>query len=308
MSSDPQVALERDSSVTVRWVEPSVLPGGCSIAATYVGATVPAEISVALDASPGRRRFSLVHEYGHHLRDQVFEVLTDLFASTDPGWLEEKMCDAFASLVLVPLATREQAFTNGVTARAVLDLMSRVSASEEAVAVASAESMSHPGYVMLLNELGEAEFTARSGDVFPIPRSTPQSGLALRAASGALVRGIDRLNQGISRTGEMHIDAATDTGRTVLVAVDGQAPWTRFGGGRAYSAEFEERHCEYCSASFAVLTTPCPRCGEPPCSECSRCACHEEQLVGARTCDTCWTIQPPAAFESTDATTCLGCS
>lgn len=307
LATDPEKALLCDRSVSVRWVDRSSLPEGCAIAATYVGDRSPAEITVANDESPGRRRFSLIHEYGHHLRDQVTDVLTALFSFADPGWLEERMCDAFASFVLIPTEVRASAFVDGVTARAVIELMGRVSASEQAVAVAAAEAMSEPGYVMLLNHAGEAEFAARSGNVYPIFRRTPQTGLALRAASGEPVRGIDRLNRGTNLTAEMHLDGATGSGRTVLVAFDGRAPWTLFGGGRAQSAVFDQHHCEQCGYTFTALGAPCPHCGEPKCTECHRCACHERPLGGSRACDRCWTVQPPAAFHSPDASTCLDC-
>ena len=309
LTRDPLEALKVDSSIQVTWVRADSLPAGCSIAATYDRSTNPACISVAEDASVGRRRFSLLHEYGHHLRNQVLAVMEALFSTRGlAAGLEEKMCDAFASFVLIPETSRTQAFAAGVTAAAVAELMIRSSASEQAVAVAAAESMREPGYVMLLNSLGEVEFAARSGDVFPVRRATPQSGLLARAATGIAVRGVAAVDQGAGvMSPELNVDSAVALGRTVAVAVDGAAPWQQFSGGRSVYATPLDGWCADCSHGFTTFTA-CTLCGEPKCPDCGGCGCQAKEVAGERTCVGCWTVQPPAAFDSPGAERCRDCS
>lgn len=309
LSVEPREALQADPSIQITWVPAHLLPPACSIAATYDRSTTPASIVVAEDASLGRRRFSLLHEYGHHLRDQVFDVLEALFAHSRAAVLEEQVCDAFASRILVSNATRQTAFAHGVTARAVVDLMNASSASAEAVAVAAAESMDQPGYVVLLNAAGEARFAARSGDVFPARRGTAQDGLLQRAANGVAVRGLARLDLGGgSTTNELNVDSAVAQNCVVAVMVDGPAPWTRFSGVRAGYSVSHDGWCDDCAASFTTFRAVCEACGTHKCPTCGGCDCQVKGVGGERRCDSCFLVQPPAAFVNAGSTTCRDCS
>lgn len=309
LTRDPLQALAADRSVTVSWVDSAMLPPGCSIAATYNASTTPAQIVVAEDAAPGRRRFSLLHEYGHHLRNQVVPVIAALFAAKgQAAALEEKVCDAFASFILIPAFVRGEAFRDGVTASAVLDLIASSSASEQAVAVAAAESMHAPGYVLLLNVDGEIEFAGRSGDVFPIRRGAPQPGFIARAAaSGSARQGIAALNQGGGVvSAELNIDVASRLDRVVAVAVDGPAPWQRFSAGRAAYAKPLEGWCEECARGFETFAT-CALCDDPKCPDCGLCGCGTKPLAGERVCQGCFLVLPPAAYAASTATFCRDC-
>ncbi|MEV0792641.1 ImmA/IrrE family metallo-endopeptidase [Kribbella sp. NPDC050459] len=309
LSAEPREALHADPSIRISWVRADRLPPGCSIAATYDASTSPASIAVAEDASVGRRRFSLLHEYAHHLRDQVFEVLDVLFDHPRPAELEEKICDAFASRVLVPDSARATAFVDGVTARSVVSLMQTCSASAQAVAVAAAESMSLPGYVVLLNAAGEAEFAARSGDMFPARRGAPQTGMLKRAAEGVVVRGIAPLDLGGgSTTGELNVESAVGPGCVVAVMVDGPAPWDTFSAGRRASSKPTDGWCDRCTMEFTSYQPACENCDELKCPSCGGCGCPDKSVSGERLCDRCFTIQPAAAYESATATACRNCS
>lgn len=308
LTRNPLEALDDDPSVKVTWVAADTLPPGCSIAATYIRATVPAQIAVAEDAAPGRRRFSLLHEYGHHLRNQVIPVIEALWkARTLSAQLEEKVCDAFASFVLIPTSVRREAFAEGVTAASVLDLMARSSASEQAVAVAAAEEMPLPGYVMLLTPDGEVDFAARSDDVFPVRRGTVQGGFLARAAGGVARQGVAEIDLGGGvMTPELNVDAASRGGRVVAVAVDGPAPWQKFSAGRTLYAKPLDGWCDECSQSFTTYNT-CAYCGEPKCPACGRCGCEVRPVTGERVCTSCFILQPPAAYPSPTATECNDC-
>ena len=309
LSRNPQEALGDDPSIQLSWVPPESLPPGCSIAATYDPTTSPASIRVAQDASAGRRRFSLLHEYAHHLREQVLEVLEVLFRSPQADVLTERMCDAFASRVLIPDSARQVAFQDGVRARAVATLMESTSASAQAVAVAAAESMDEPGYVVLLNSAGEAKFAARAGDVFPARRGTPQRGLLERAAGGAFLTGVASLDLGGGRISrELNTETAPAGRYFVAVMVDGPAPWTRFSGGRATFVPAGEGWCEECSEAFTSYRPACEQCGDLHCPTCGSCGCDPGSVAGERECAVCYTVQPPAAFETAQTNVCVACS
>lgn len=310
LTLDPAEAIGSDSSVEVTWVPADRLPADCSIAATYDWQTSPAQIKVAQDASPGRRRFSLLHEYGHHLRDQDLDVMTALFAAgRRSGELEERMCDAFASLVLMPLQVRESAFGRGVTARGVADLIATSRASAQAVAVAAAESLNLPGYVLLVNRSGECVFAARCGDVYPVRRGAAQEGLLARAGAGPALRGIARVSVGTgSRTSELNIESAPLRNGAVVVAVDGPLPGMPFSGGRAGFANPTEGWCDECTAAFSSFAAGCEECGDPRCPSCGSCSCPTRPVAGERVCPECHDLLPPAAFPTPAARVCSGCA
>lgn len=309
LAYDPQGALAADDSIQVRWVDPRSLPASCSIAATYDPSTTPASINVAKDASVGRRRFSLLHEYAHHLRNQTRDVVRALFDSPQPAALEERMCDAFAARILIPEHARHQAFAAGVTASAVVELMNHSSASGQAVAVAAAECMKQPGYVVLLNRAGEADFAARAGDVYPLKRGTAQSGFLESAARGVVARGVASLSLG-GGTQSQQLNTETAVGPTYVVAVmvDGPAPWTKLSVGRTTFVPPQEGWCDHCSREFTSYKPACDQCGELHCPSCGACGCEARPVAGERACAACFTLQPPAAYENAEATVCRGCS
>jgi IrrE N-terminal-like domain len=145
LSQDPITALSADRGVRIVWVEPASLPAGCSIAAACDKSSEPARLLISKDASVGRRRFSVLHEYAHLLRDHVPAVLEALFASPDAGAaIEERMCDEFASRVLLPDALLDSVLGPSITARAVLSLIFAAHASAEACAVAAARKLPAP--------------------------------------------------------------------------------------------------------------------------------------------------------------------
>jgi hypothetical protein len=310
MSQDPVAALDHDPSVRIVWVDSADLPSDCSIAAAYDRATVPARLLVSQDASPGRRRFSVLHEYGHHLRNQVPAVMEALFSARDGGaGLEERMCDEFAGTVLVPDDLLNRVLGSDMTARSVLGLMATISASAEACAVAVARRLSAPGYVMLLSRNGTATFTAHNGDVFRVRRDTQQQGLLSRAASGEPVRGRSQVRYGTGNySREMFLDAATGSGRTVAVLVTDSPPWGGFTAGYKRGPEGSTIYCENCDHEFTTFDPSCRSCGQPPCPNCRHCECPVQGSRGDRQCDKCFLIQPAKAFSNADSATCNECS
>jgi hypothetical protein len=210
LAADPAAIIETVDEIVLTWVDPATLTGNCSVAALYIGQEHPPRILVARDTSPGRRAFSTLHEFGHHLRDRV-DAVTDVFWELPDGGasIEEDLVDAFAAAVLLPANTIANTFANGVDAAAVVELWRATSASREASCVAAARVLPAPGYVMLLDPGGRCQFAARNGDVYAIRRGTSQTAAKLGPAlRGGTARGVDRptFHSGVASS-QMHVDA-----------------------------------------------------------------------------------------------------
>jgi hypothetical protein len=311
LSSDPVAAIEASPDVRITWVEPSSLPPTCSIAAACDKSCTPARLLISRDNSVGRRRFSVLHEYAHFLRDLVPDVLDVLFTSANVGEaLEERMCDEFASAVLLPDTLLESVLGPAVTARAVLSLIAAAPASAEACAVAAARRLPAPGYVMLLSPDGTATFTAHHDDIYYVRRGTAQEGLLKRAASGVPVRGREQVRYNTGNRGrELLVDAASENGRTVAVLVTDSPPWGGLTIGRKQGPEGTSGYCGNCAHEFNSFTQPCDTCEQPPCPKCGQCACEAPKgTAGERMCDRCYLMLPPAAYPDPESTSCKECS
>jgi IrrE N-terminal-like domain len=311
LANDPIAALEADPAVCVSWVEPTSLPPECSIAAACDKNRHPARLLISRDASPGRRRFSVLHEYAHLLRDLVPAVLEVLFTAADVGAaLEERICDEFASQVLLPDAFLDSVLGSGITAQTVQSLIGAAPASAEACAVAAARKLPAPGYVMLLSPDGTATFTAHNNDVYFVRRGTAQDGLLAQAASGRPARGREQVRYSTgNRSQEMFLDAATSHGRTVAVLVTDSPPWGGLTVGKKHGPEGTTGYCGNCAHEFTIFARSCDICEQPPCPQCGQCACETPKAVpGERPCDRCYLVLPPAAYPDVSSRTCSECS
>lgn len=311
LAEDPVAMLASDPSVCILWVDPDSLPDGCSIAAACDKSRVPARLFISRDSSPGRRRFSILHEYAHLLRDLVPAVLEALFTQPDAGaTLEERICDEFASTVLLPDTLLDATLGRYVTAAAVHALISAAPASAEACAVAAARRLPAPGYVMLLTPDGAARFTAYNNDVYHVQRGSAQDGLLSQAASGRAIRGRAQVRYGTgNRSPEMFIDAETKEGRTVAVLVTDSPPWGGFTAGTKRGPEGSQGYCDDCAHEYTAYSASCSICEQPPCPLCSQCACRtSKEIRGERICDRCYLLLPPASYPNSSATRCTECS
>ena len=161
LAEDPSAVIATVDDLVFQWVNTDTIGGGCSVAALYSGTEHPPRISVARDASAGRRAFSALHEFGHHLCRRVTTVSDALFELPDGGHsIEEDLVDAFAAAVLLPQHTVTTGFADGVDAAAVIQLWRSTAASREACCVAAAQQLPVPGYVMLLQRDGHCQFAA----------------------------------------------------------------------------------------------------------------------------------------------------
>jgi hypothetical protein len=302
LADDPVTAISSVDGIVIDWVEPAALGTGCSVAALYSGSEIPPRISVLREASLGRRNFSLLHEFGHHLCVQNEQVSAALWELPDgeEGPFEEDLVDEFAAAVLLPADIVDQAFTDGVTAAAVLRLWQHTTASREACCVAAARHLHAPGYVMLLEPGGRSQFAARHGDVLPIARGSRQTGTRLQAAARTgTAQGIDTPTYASGVTGsQMYLDARTTSGYTFAVWVTDSPAWQSLAAPLDTTPVGHDGHCSDCAKDFQTWMMPCTNCDEPFCPDCAACDCAlgSRRPIADQICTSCFQLLPPAAF------------
>jgi hypothetical protein len=310
LAANPSGAIAATGKVVVVPVDPAQLSNNCSIAAMYDPSSTPPRLLVSQDTSSGRRAFSTLHEFGHHLCSTVPTVLDAFWTMPDGGnSIEETLVDAFAAQVLIPDAARSAAFASGVTAEAVAELYRSVPASREATCVAAALELRTPGYVMLIGPEGRAQFTARSGDIYAIRRDTPQDATRLEMLMRVgHSRGVDRPRFASGTHGqEMHFDAVRVGGYSFVVWVTDTPAWEAMPVRLDAGPKGIEGYCDSCDWEFTSWRQGCTSCGEPYCPHCGRCSCEPRGHISAaakeKVCDACFQLLPLAMFPG-DASTC----
>jgi len=311
LADDPVATISALGDVVVVWVDPAVLPIDCSVVACYDAKSRPPRLLVAQDVTTGRRAFSTLHEYAHHLRNHVDSIVDAFWEMPDGGAsIEEDLADAFAAAVLLPEQTVAEAFSSGVTAAAVARLWHASPASREACCVSAASQLSSPGYVMLLDQDCISRFAARHGDVFPVRRGTKQTASELAAVlRGGRARGVaqPRYASGVVG-GEMHLDAVTDGDYVFVVWVTDSPPWGGLSVPLRVAPTGLDGYCDACAVEFTSWTAACNECGDPRCPECGACSCGQDVAASSSTsktrrCARCFLELPISAFDG-DSVTC----
>jgi IrrE N-terminal-like domain len=308
LAGDPSAVIATVDDLVFQWVNTDTIGGGCSVAALYSGAEHPPRISVARDASAGRRAFSALHEFGHHLCRRATTVSDALFELPDGGHsIEEDLVDAFAAAVLLPQHTVTTGFADGVDAAAVIQLWRSTAASREACCVAAAQHLPAPGYVMLLQWDGHCQFAARNGDVFPIARNSLQTAARLQPAlRGGTARGVDRPNLGSGiGSAEMHFDARADERYVFAVWLTDSPAWDALPVPLDAAPAGHDGYCEACAQEFTSWKAKCQQCSEPRCPRCGACSCEHgaQSRTTTRFCQRCFCLLPLQAFDG-DSTIC----
>lgn len=294
----PLAPALQDLGVAVT-VADSVGPG-CSVAGSC---DRPTRTITVVRAAPARMKFTALHELAHLLGDDhdQFQNQLDRLDGLTRRPVEEDACEAFAAALLLPDPVVDD-LLSAVTASAVAHLVAAVpSASREACAVAAAQRLRAPGYVMLLDSTGTAVFTARSGDALPIARSTTQAGSVLdpllQSRRPVRDRGELVFASG-SRTQPLYVDAAEVDGVSYVVAVTDQPDWPVLHvPDRSTVADSGiAGHCEQCATDFTSWRR-CHDCGEPRHADCGTCGCSTPPPArGARMCSACRVELPARCF------------
>lgn len=312
LAEDPATTIEVLFDITVTTRPPAPPGAGCAVDGTYRPGPPP-RILVADDVTVARRRFTVLHEWGHHLIEHD-DHLNDLDIS-DEVRRDENICNEIAATVLLPDELVDGALPTGAfTAEDVASLYDTVGASRMACCVAAARRLRAPGCVVLGSPDGTADFTAHHpATPWRIARRTPQGDDSLIARAGRATTGKAR---GVTRakfasgtaSGPVHGDAfaASDGWVFAVLVADSHSPWA--GplnlGLTDTGPDGEEIECGHCGEASIVWTAPCRQCGDRICPSCQRCSCP----VGPtpRRCDACSLMKPPHQFRDGGAV-CVDC-
>lgn len=317
LQDDPWLTIRSDASVQVRVVELVETESECSIAGLYRSGAVPPEILVAHSASPGRRSFSLLHEWGHHRINQDDEVAEELYSYKEEEGreLEENVCDALAARLLLPAdVVRDVVGDGSVSAYTFARLCEQSSASREACAVRLSQELASPGYVVVArldpsSGRCRVQFAAAAGDALPIRRNTPQPGTLLEKAfttGHATGRESLRFPSG-AQTAEMYGETLRRSEYVLGVFVQDRPSWGDFAlRPRPARGGFEEQYCEECAAPFYPSGSRCRVCGDFPCTTCNRCTCEPRSAQREKDCPACFQRLPLRLFPDGDV--CSSCS
>lgn len=296
--------------IQVRLVPDEDAGGGCSVAGSYDSDARPPALYVALSASPGRRQFTVLHEAGHHVQRNSFELGAAFIMSADPVGLEEGACNLFAATTLLPEEVVSGYIGDrGPSAADVAALFAGSRASRAACCSRAAERLRGPGAVVLLGYDGKVSFAQAADGFIPPARGSDQSptplvSAALRGGGRARTDTFVAYRTG-GRSDTVYGDCADAGGWLVAVLAADRVPWREFsvqrpgtgsGGGSRWWT------CETCGDAFPAADH-CPTCGQPKCPEAGHCGCA---LAREKQCALCFMMKHPAQFEG-NGTVCREC-
>lgn len=284
----------------------------CGIDGIYYHRPQP-RICYAPSPSPGRRGFTVLHEFGHHLQADD-EVLVDeqmLMPARESQAVEEDLCDTIAAELLLPRERVDAVIPDeGPTADSVRELFARSEASREACCVRAAQRLHGPGYIVLADPDGIVRFAAPAGTPYRIRRDTGQGHghLLARAGKAGTASGQAWLTHATgTRTPLMHAQAIGDGEYVYGVFTRGPPPWGGLNVLPEEAPRAEYVTCPHCDHEFPAYGRPCRSCGDYECRQCGKCGCNWTPAA-ERLCSRCFLRKPPAEFPEAGANVCLDCS
>lgn len=310
---DPQTTIEMlFPTMTVSSRSPSPGGDGCGVDGTY-NPGPPPRIVFADDVIPARRRFTLLHELGHHLIEHD-GPLNELDVSGVER-RDEAICNEVAASILIPAELVDEHIPAKFTAQDVARLHASVEASRSACCVAAVRRLHHPGCVMLGTAEGVAVFTAHHlGTEWRVARGSPQGADSILAKAGRSIARAARETTTVrfasgNVSGPLHGDAYVDDDGWVFAVFvqDTVSPWVR---GLAFNTvdtgpDYETIDCDRCGEVTAWKT--CRTCGDKICPTCDRCWNCPPRSTGDRKCaGHCQLVKPAHQFKG-DTDICVDC-
>lgn len=294
--------------------------GGCSVAGGYRHDLTPPRIVVTRSASLPRRRFTALHEYGHHLQQNDPDLGGHLIDAAHGDELEEAACDVFASRILLPDGLVDEHIpTRGPTADSVLALYATGRASRAACCVRAAERLGAAGAVVLLRPDGIVDFAVSRGLVPPARGSDQSCTAIVDAAIGAPDTTVERDRTRIRySTGglsdELYGQAAWADGYIVVVLAETSPGWRGFALPRPGTGQYARSAvppawaygtCSTCQDTFPMSesTGQCGTCGDSRCDR-GHCGCTAAR---ERLCSGCSLYLNRSQFDR-DAEQCRSCA
>lgn len=296
LRADPFVELDTwTDELALRRISRHSLRGGCSVIGQYSDDSDPPTLSVVDIGGQGERRFTVLHELGHHeQRGDLPWFDAALAKQSDNGRrLEEQVSDSFAAEVLLGQDVVDRVLGDDAPSAESVPLLRRESgASGWACCVRVAQLLRCEGFVLATGLDGELVFAAVNGASYYRPkRGTPQGSdsLAMRAAALGRAQDPDGFLQYGTGTRLTHLrgEAVRDGDHVYVVLRDGRAPWQTTDLGPRPAYEVPERNCHKCGEELEWPGgDPCPECRRPRCTTCGA-ACECGKPAADKICKGC---------------------
>jgi hypothetical protein len=275
--------------------------------------------NIAYAPTPGSRRehLTLVHESAHYLIQRDPDVLSTLHdLDDDAGQVaEERVCHAFAGLILVPDQVIERILTGRPPeARQLREVFTTSSGSLEACAVRLAEHLPTNGYMVIADPSSRRIRLASPspgapyqwGRHTPLPAHHP----LWHAHTTGAPRGQGQVVWASGARMNLWLDAVAD-GRLVHAMFSETRSWS--GQGLSVldqlpdlrSAHRHERHLPTLRRSTWGYTA-CATCGDVQCQDCGRCGCGAP-VPTTRVCSACHLEKGKGQFRSPASIVCRDC-
>jgi hypothetical protein len=258
---------------------------------------------VILYRQTGNRRenFTVAHELGHWLVDQLDEIYDWLADQTEPQKLLETVCDRVAQALLIPDEIANEAVGAGpVTARSLDGLVAATNASRPACAIALSARLPGLGAVVIVDRWS-GEVTSASVRPDPVegwPTVFPWRGQTLSDAHPLATL---RPGQTMTRKSywetpwkarqDYYVDAIADDRRVIAVFSDRDL-WQAEVLHLETPREFDRRpvaefYC--CGDRQKARGYPCPDCGRQFCPVCKGCLC-DRRAQTEELCSSCFLL------------------
>lgn len=298
LAHEPIPALE-GMGVCVLELDSGLRADVCSCDGAYFALPYVTRPTITYLRTPGSRRqhFTLLHELGHHLvrsRELLLSEIADYEGDRDQ--LEERICDAFAGLVLIPDEVLQSVVGNRRPVAADLrNLFDACQGSREACAVRLAQRLRCDGYVALLDPKSRSvRFASPSPECgYPWARGTliPPDHHAWSVISTGVYRGEGEVAWASRHRRNYWLDAVLDGG-VIHAVFASDRYWVATGLGilsdpsrTVATPMLMSGHCAHCRARV-FGTHACDKCGDVTCRTCGRCGCGAPQR-SAGVCNRC---------------------
>lgn len=312
LRQDPIGALAEWPGLTLQWEGRYRRDAVCSVDGWYSRAD--ATVHLVRRGNEERLNFTACHELGHHLQRHhpgVAAALAEYHKRDPQRRLEDRICDTFASRVLIPDDAIPELHKLGPTAADVIAVYEATGASRAACVVRIADELAHEGWVILASPTGEILFAAAAHHEFRLPPGTQQPDTSLITIAGT--RGSQQGLESVTyRSGkaspQFNTDVREHEGYVFAVMTVGTAPWSPGPvSNRDRWARKPEFECETasCGTTFTTYDRRCPTCDQPYCPECGRCRCSTS--TNNRVCRACFLVRPEAEMPA-DSDVCIHCS
>ena len=245
-----------------------------------------------------RENFTLAHELGHWLVDQVDEIYDWLGRQEHAEKLLETVCDAVAQTLLVPPAAIDRVLGGGpVSAQSVLDLMTSSEASRPVCAIAVARRLPGAGAIAIIErETGLVKYSSVQTD--PLdgwPSAIPWPGQSVPA--GHPLSNVEDGSEFCRKTywvtpwghREEYYVHAVGTGAWVVAVFADRDLWGAESVHFDAPREFVQRpdgEFRCCGELQHVRGYPCPNCHRHFCPSCGGCLC-DKRAASETTCTSC---------------------